>query len=200
MVQTQQPLNLLQLWWTAVVHPARAFEEVKHKPAPHWAFWVLLVFNVMISLTTNLARVLSGGEVLLPSWLTFLPDDRYLFAELFFLPVARMAIWLLGGAVVHVTLRLMGKASDIDRILQIGGVVYLVVMPYTFLVDWTTLALGVFGFGLIVYIHGIVDLLWSLTLQVIGLKVLLGLKTKLALGLVFVSTLVTFPYLAILAR
>jgi hypothetical protein len=111
-----------------------------------------------------------------------------------------MAVWLLGAAVVHLCLRLLGKPSDIDRILQIGGVVYLVVMPYTFLVDWTTLALGVFGFGLIVYIHGTVDLVWSLTLQVIGLKVLLGLKTKLALGLVLINAVFTFPYLAILAR
>ena len=114
-------MSLIRLWWTALIKPAKAFEEVSCKPAPLWAFWVVLSFNLLISFTTNLARVLSGGEVLLPSWLTFLRDDRYLFAELFFLPVVRMAAWLLGAAIVHLGLRLLGCSSNFDRILQIGG-------------------------------------------------------------------------------
>ena len=52
-------------------HPGRAFEEVRNKSAPIWAFWVLLIFNVLIWLTTNLVRYLSDSEVLLSSWLTF---------------------------------------------------------------------------------------------------------------------------------
>ena len=200
MTNTQQPMNLIQLWWTAIVHPSRAFEEVRKKPAPLWAFQVLLVFNLLISLTTNLARVLSGGKVLLPSWLTFLSDDRYLFAQLFFLPLLRMASWLLGSAIVHLGIRISGRPGDFDRVLQVGGVQYLVVMPYTFLVDWTTLAFGIYGIGLIGIVHGGVDLVWSLTLQTIGLRVLVGLDTKLALGLSVISTAVTLPLLALLAR
>jgi len=200
MTNTQQPMNLIQLWWTAMVHPSRAFEEVRKKPAPLWAFQVLLVFNLLISLTTNLARVLSGGKVLLPSWLTFLPDDRYLFAQLFFLPLLRMASWLLGSAIIHLGIRISGRPGDFDRVLQVGGVQYLVVMPYTFLVDWTTLAFGIYGIGLIGIVHGGVDLVWSLTLQTIGLRVLVGLDTKLALGLSVISEAVTLPLLALLAR
>jgi hypothetical protein len=200
MVQVQRPMKLSLLWWTAIVHPRIAFEEVKMKPAPLWAFKVILIFNILISLTTNLARVLSGGKVLLASWLTFLPDERYLFAQLFFIPPLRMATWLLGSAVVHLGIRLSGRPGDFDRVLQIGGVQYLVVMPYTFLVDWTTLAFGVFGVGLIGVVHAGVDLVWSLILQTIGLRVLLGLGTRFALGLSVISTAVTLPLLAIFAR
>jgi hypothetical protein len=200
MTQDQRTMSLVRLWWNAVAHPGRAFEEVKKNPAPLWAFQVILTFNVMISLTTNLSRLLLGHEILLPSWLTFLPADRYLLAQLFFIPVLRVATWLLGSAIIHLGVRLAGKLSDFDRILMIGGVQYLVVMPYTFLVDWTTLVLGVFQFGLIGILHAGVDLVWSVILQVIGLRVLLGLKPGLAVGLSLVSTAGTLPFLAIFAR
>jgi multisubunit Na+/H+ antiporter MnhF subunit len=193
-------MGLVRLWWTAVVRPRRAFEEVAVKPAPGWAFKVVLSFNVLITLTTTLARVLAGQAPLLPSWLTILPTEKYLFAELFFLPVLRMALWLLGAAVVHSGIRLFGKPSEFDRILTIGGIQYLVVVTYSFLVDWTTLALGAFDIGLIGYIHGGVDLVWSVTLQVIGLRVLLGLKTGFAIGLSLASTAFTLPFLALFAR
>lgn len=200
MAQDQPPMNLFQLWWTAMVHPARAFEEVGRKPSPMWACWVLVIFNLLISLTTNLARFLSSGELLLPSWLTFLPDDRYLFAQLFFIPVLRMLLWVMSSGIVHVILRLSGRKSDFDLILQIGGVIYLVVMPYTLAVDWASLALGVFGFGLIVFIHGTVDLVWSFALTVIGLHVLLRLEWRTAMLLNLLSTLVSLPLLAVFAR
>ncbi len=191
---------MIRLWWDAVVRPRRAFEAVAEKPAPGWAFRVLLVFNVLISLTTNLSRYLTGQAPLLSSWLTFLPADRYLFTQIFFMPVLRMAIWPLGAGIVHIGIRLAGKPSDFDRILTIAGVQYLVVMPYTFLVDWTTLALGVFDMSLIGYIHGGVDLIWSVTLQVIGLRVLLGLRTGFALLLAVVSAAFTLPLLGLFAR
>lgn len=193
-------MNVFELWWTAMVHPSRAFEEVRNKPAPMWAFWVLLTFNILISLTTNLWRYLSGGEPLLPSWLTFLPEDRYLVAQLFFIPVLRMLLWVIVSGVTHVGLRLLGSKSDFDLLLQIGGVVFLVVMPYSFLIDWSTLALGVFGFGLIVYIHGAVDLVWSLVLSVIGLQVLLQLDWRTAIGLNLIATSLVMPFGAIFAR
>ncbi len=50
--------------------------------------------------------------------LTFLPDENYLLAEIFFLPVVRMAVWPLGAGVVHLGIRLAGKPSNMDQILQ----------------------------------------------------------------------------------
>jgi hypothetical protein len=69
-------LNLLELWWAGVVHPAQAFEEVRKKPAPAWGFRVVLLFNLVISLTSLLALYLLGRQPFLPSWLTFLPEVR----------------------------------------------------------------------------------------------------------------------------
>ena len=193
-------MNLFQLYLTAVLRPARAFDEVKKKPAPLWAFRVLLFFNIMISLTSILALYLLKRQPFLPSALTFLSTERYYEAEIFFLPVLRMAAWLLSAALIHVGIRLAGKPSDFDQILNIGGVQYLVVMPYTFAVDWTAIALNAYGFGLIAVLHGTVDLVWATALMVIGLRRLLGIETKLALGVLLLSAAVGTPLLALFAR
>jgi hypothetical protein len=126
--------------------------------------------------------------------------ERYYGFEIFFLPIARLAAWLLGSAVIHLGIRLSGRKSDIDQILNIGGLVYLVVMPYTFAVDWTAIALDAYGFGLIAILHGTVDLVWSITLSVIGLRQLLGIETRLALGLMLLNIAVTLPLLILFAR
>jgi hypothetical protein len=193
-------MNYFQLYVTAVLHPARAFDEIRSRPAPLWAFKVLLVFNLLISATSTLARYLLGQDVLLPSSLTFLPDENYLLAQIFFLPVLRMAQWLLSGAIVHLGIRLAGKPSDMDQILNIAGVIYLVVMPYTFLIDWTLIALNAFNSQVVVGLHGVVDLVWSLALLVIGLRRLLGIETKLALIVSLISSAVGAPLLGLFAR
>ncbi len=193
-------MNYFQLYVTAVLHPARAFDEIRSRPAPLWAFKVLLFFNLLISATSTLARYLLRQDVLMPSALTFLPDENYLLAQIFFLPIVRMAAWLLNAAVVHLSLRLAGKPSNMDQILNIAGVIYLVVMPYTFLVDWTLIALNAFDSQIVVGLHGVVDLVWSLALGVIGLRRLLGIETKLALTVSLIGSAVGMPLLALLAR
>ncbi len=193
-------MNYFQLYLTAVFHPARAFDEIRSRPAPLWAFKVLLFFNLLISATSTLARYLLGYGPMMPSSLTFLPDEHYLLAEIFFLPVVRMLAWLLGAAVIHLGIRLAGKPSDMDQILNISGVIYLVVMPYTFLIDWTSIALNVYGTGVIIILHGVVDLVWSLALGVIGLRQLLAISTKLALTVSLINVAVGIPLLALVAR
>ncbi len=45
-----------------------------------------------------------------------------------------------------------------------------------------------------------VDLVWSLALQVIGLRQLLGIETKLALTVSLINAAVGIPLLALVAR
>ena len=193
-------MNYFQLYLAGVFHPARAFDEIRSRPAPLWAFKVLLFFNLLISATSTLSRYLLGHSPLMPSSLTFLPDENYLLAQIFFLPVVRMEAWLLGAAFTHLCIRLAGKPSNMDLILNMAGVGYLVIMPYTFLVDWTAIALNVYGSGVIIILHGVVDLVWSLALGVIGLRRLLGLSAKFALAVSLIGALVVMPLQALLAR
>jgi len=190
-------MNLLQLWWTGLTSPRRAFAELRSRPAPQWGFWVVLVFNLLISATTTLPRYLLGQGILMPSALTFLPDENYLLAEIFFLPPVRVLHWLLSAAVVHLSLRLIRHPGGFDQLLNMGGLGYLIVMPFILVTDWLFIAAG--RYDIAEYVHSL-TLPWSLILSVIGLKEVLGVKAATALGLAVVGTPLTLPLLAIFAR
>lgn len=192
--------TLLRLWRLGTFRPRRGFDALRDVPAPAWGFRVVLAFNLAVSATSLLALQLLGRHPLLPSWLTFLPTERYFLAEMIFLPLLRTGTWLLGAATTHLVLRLNGRPSDLDTLLNIGGLVYLVVMPYTFAVDWTAIALNAYGLGLIAILHGTVDLVWSTALLATGLRRLLGAPARLALAGALLSAAATLPLLALLAR
>ena len=54
--------------------------------------------------------------------------------------------------------------------------------------------------SLIDYIHGGVDLVLTTIIQVIGLRVMLGLRTGSAIALSLLCNAFTIPFLAIFAR
>jgi hypothetical protein len=189
-------MNLLHLWWTGLTSPRRAFAELRARPAPQWGFWVVLVFNLAISATT-LVRYLLGQDLLMPSALTFLPSEKYLLAEVFFLPPLRVLHWLLSAAVLHLGLRLTRHPGGFDQLLNMGGLGYLIVMPFILVTDWLFIAVGRYDFA--EYVHSL-TLPWSLILTVIGLNERLGVKAATALGLAVVGTPLTLPLLAIFAR
>jgi len=190
-------MNLLRLWWAGVTTPRRAFEELKNKPAPSWGFWIVLIFNLLISLTTLLALELLGRRPLMESWLTFLPTEKYLLPEMFFLPPLRVLVWLMGAATVHLGLRLAKQKSDFDQILNIGGMGYLIIMPFILVSDWLLIALN--QYPIAEYTHPLAAF-WSIALTFIGLKKILGTRTGLALGMSLLSELVSIPLLAVFVR
>ena len=192
-------MNLFQLWRTGVVNPSRAFEALSDKAAPQWGFWVVLLFNVAISLFTLLPLHLLGRGPQLESALTFLPTEDYLVAEIFFLPVLRVAVWLLDGAITHVGIRLFDRHSDFDQILNIGGLTYLIVMPPLMLSDWVLIALDCYQVTITGFTHGFVAI-WSLFLSVIGLQKLLDVEGRLAFGLSLLNMVVGISIFAIFAR
>lgn len=189
--------TIFQLWWLGILHPSRAFDAIRTKPAPAWGFWILVVFNLAISLTTDLARWLLGDPPLLESWLTFLPNQDYLFAELFFLPVLRVLLALLGAGVIHVFLRLVNQPSDYDTQVNLGGMTYLIVMPVILVSDWILLIVGHYELSL--YTHPL-SIFWSIPLGVIGVRRLLGVGLSYALVGVLLSFVLSVPFLSIFAR
>jgi hypothetical protein len=190
-------MNLPHLWWTGIVHPTKAFDELKAKPAPVWGFWVVLVFNLLISATTLLTQYLLHRPPFLESWLTFLPTDRYFLPEMFFLPPLRVLVWLMGAAMVHLGLRLARQTSDIDLILNIGALGTLVIMPVILVSDWLLIVSN--AYFVAEFTHPVAAL-WGLVLTAIGVKRLLGVKSGFAFLLALISTLLSIPFLAIFAR
>jgi len=77
MAQTQPPMSFLQLWWIGLWQPSRAFLERSGFAAPLWGLWAILIRFVVTALTTTLALYLLGRTPFTPSYLTFLPTERY---------------------------------------------------------------------------------------------------------------------------
>lgn len=179
-------MNFVQLWLLGLVNPSRAFDELRKKPAPFWGFWAILVRFVPTSLTSTLALHLLGRTPFAPSYLTFLSTENYYTVEIFFLPVFGLAAWLLGSAVVHLCLRLAGRPSSFDWVLNVIGFGLLIVMPAVWLLDWLSIALNVYGRGITPVIHVLLSL-WEVALFGIGLSKMEGLHFWPAclLGLIF---------------
>jgi hypothetical protein len=190
-------LHLVQLWWQGIISPRRAYDELRSKPAPQWGFWVVVTFNLLISATTLLAQYLLRQDLVMPSWLTFLPDDKYLLYEMFFLPPLRVLVWIASAGITHLGLRMIRQPGGFDQLLNMGGLGYLIVMPITLASDWVLVALD--RYDLAQFTHSLL-LPWAFYLTVVGMKVVLGVKTSTAAILFLISTALTLPLLAIFAR
>lgn len=134
-------MNFFQVGLLGMVNSSR------EKPAPSWGFWAILVRFVPTSLTSVLALHLLGRTPFAPSYLTFLSTENYYAAEIFHLPAFGLAAWLLGGGVVRLCLRLTGNPSNFDWILNVIGFGLLIVMPAVWFLDWSAIALDVYGVG-----------------------------------------------------
>jgi hypothetical protein len=179
-------VNFVQVWLLGIVNPSRAFDELRRKPAPAWGLWAVLVRYIPTALTSTLALHLLGRTPFAPSYLTFLSTEDYYGAEIFFLPLFGLAAWLLGSAVVHLCLRLVGRPSSFDWVLNVIGFGLLIVMPVAWLLDWLSIALDVYGTGVIPVIHILLSL-WEVALFGVGLSKMEGLPfwSGCLLGLIF---------------
>jgi len=161
-------MRFIGIWFQGLYNPSRAFKRLQPKPAPSWGMWAILVRFVITSLTSILALRLLNRTPFHPSYLTFLAADQYYTAEIFFLPIFGLAGWLLSSALVHLILRGMEKESDFDWILNVVGFGLLIPMPVTWLVDWTAIALNVYGGGMTPLIHALISV-WEIALIGVGL-------------------------------
>jgi hypothetical protein len=162
-------MSFIRIWFQGIVNPSRAFDELQKKPAPSWGLWAILVRFVPTALTSLLALRLLGRTPFEPSYLTFLSTENYYKVEIFFLPVFGLVAWLLGSAVVHLCLRLSGRPSHFDQILNVTGFGLLIVMPAVWLLDWLSIAFHIYGGSVTPLIHSLISL-WEIVLIGIGLS------------------------------
>ena len=161
-------MSFLRIWILGLYNPAAAFRRLQPKPAPYWGLWAILLRFGITSLTSILALRILNRTPFYPSSLTFLATDQYYTAEFFFLPLFGLACWLLASGLVHLILRGMGNQSDFDWILNVIGFGLLIPMPATWLVDWVSIALELYGRGFTPLIHSLISL-WEMALIAVGL-------------------------------
>jgi hypothetical protein len=172
-------MGFVRVWLAGYYHPVKMIEQLRSKPAPHWGFWAQLLRAALDSFLLYLPLGLLGRTPPEPSYLSLLPTDQYYWHLIWLAPMVLVVEWLLLAAVPHLVLRLAGRPSDFDQILNIGGMAALLVGTLLLIWDWLWFAVG----GVDQYFLGISHLviaLWGTLVSTIGLNRILGVPLWLA--------------------
>jgi hypothetical protein len=192
-------MSFLRVWFTGYVNPTRAIEALRETPAPHWGVAAQVGRAVLDSLLLYLPLALMGRAPSTPSALSFIPTERYYAVSVFSMPAFLVAQWLLLGAVVHVVLRLSGRRSDFDQILNITGLAALVVGAFLVVWDWGYILLGGSDIVFLGVSHLVFDL-WAILITVRGFERILGVPAWLGLVLNLVWMVLGVPLSIIFVR
>jgi hypothetical protein len=171
-------VGFFRVWLLGYVHPEAFIEELGTKPAPQWGVYGQLARALGLSLLFYLPLALLGREPSTPSYLTFLSVRTYFAASVIFAPLLIIATWLLLSAGMHLFLRLTGRPSDVDQILNITGMVDLVVGAVLILWDWLWVLMHWQSVVLLGVSHLII-VVWAVCITALGFKRILGVPVWL---------------------
>ena len=139
-------------------------------------------------------QVLGVVLTLLALWWVFQPIARQLY-----LPLFLVGQWLMLSALLHVLLRLLGRRSDLDQILNITGLAALIVGAFLVVWDWVWIVAGWHNEVLLGLSH-MVLVIWGLAITVLGLKRILDVPVWLGVVLNVVWVAVGWPLSATVMR
>ena len=185
-------MSFFRVWCLGYFSPRRLIEQLEDKPAPQWGFIAQLLRAAAVSLVLYLPLGLTGTQPPIPSYLSFVESCRYYLALVWIAPLVIMAQWLLGAAVIHLVLRLSGRGSSIDQILNITGMAALVVGSVLIIWDWLWYAIGGIDQIWLGISHLVIDL-WGVLIIVTGLKRILRVPVWLAVLLTLASIASSLP-------
>jgi len=184
--------DFLRVWFTGYVSPTKFIDGFADKPAPHWGFYAHLLRVFMDSFLLYLPLFLLGRTPPTPSYVSFISTDTYYGALVWLTPIVFTAQWLLGGSLMHVILRLSGRSSDFDRILNITGMGTLVVGAFLIFWDWLWIIAGSVDQHWLGYSHLLIDV-WGVVITVVGLRKRLGVPVWLGVGMYLLAMAFSMP-------
>ena len=194
-------MSFIRLWVTGYLHPGRAFEALREKPAPLWGLVAVLLRGAILALLWFLPRARMGLQPSMPSGLAAIPTETYYWSSLWLFPVFELAKWLLLGAVAHLILRLAGKPNDYDAILNVTGVAAIIIEPVLLAWDWIAFAAGWGESAVFMGLsHAVIAWPWGLALAAIGFKKVLGLPARITVPLMLLIDLLFLPLAATFLR
>ena len=175
-------MRIFRLWIDGIARPLKMAASLSDAPAPALGLAAVLIRFIATSLTSILALYLLARLPFVPSELTMLPTERYYLAEMFFLPLWGLAIWILMGSFVYLSLRFINSKSDYDKILNIIGIGMLVPMPFLWIWDWTAITLNIYTVINQAITHSIAQS-WEATIQAVCYAKVLRIRLPIAIAL-----------------
>jgi hypothetical protein len=185
-------MYFLRTWLSGYYNPIQFIEQLKSTPAPHWGIYASLLRGILDSIFLYLPVSLMGRVPPTPSYLSFLPTEKYYASLVWLGPFVLLAEILVAAVVVHVLLRLLGRQSDIDQIINIIGFSGLVVGAILIPWDWAWYAAGMANQYFLGISHLIIDL-WTLVIMTIGFRKILSVSLWLSIVLSIITILASLP-------
>lgn len=185
-------VDLVRLWAMGYVSPGRMVGELRSRPAPHYGLLAQLVRGLLDALLLYLPMALLGRVPPLRSYLSFIPTERYYLALVFLAPLVLEAILIFQSAFVHLALRLLGRRSDFDAIINICGMAALIVGAVILPWDWLWILRGGVDQVWLGMSHLVISL-WGVAITALGLKRTLGVPLGLAVALSLLQIPIALP-------
>ena len=192
-------MSFLRAWLIGYYSPAQLIEQIRDKPAPQWGIFAQLLRGILVSILVYLPVSLMGRVPPTPPYLSFVPIERYYHALIWMAPFVLLAQLLMGSVVIHVILRLIGRHSDIDQILNIGGMSALVVGAVLIPWDWAWFALGAADQYFLGISHLVISL-WAVVIMVVGLRRILSVPFWLSIIVIIIQFPVEVPFAMMFMR
>jgi len=192
-------MNFFKVWFAGYTNPKKFMDVIISKPAPHWGLYATLIRGLMDGLLLYLPIAIMGRNPPTPSYLSWIAAESY-YQTLIWLTLLIFIIqWLLGGAIIHVYLRMTDQSSDIDQILNLTGMSGLVVALILLIWDWLWFFIGGVDQYFLGISHLIIDI-WWFVLVVNGISRGSGVSRAHALGACMLSFVSVFPLAIIFMR
>jgi len=185
-------MGFLRLWAAGYARPVAFVDGLRSKPAPHWGIYGQLVRAGLDSLLIYLPVALMGRVPPTPSYVSFIPTETYYVALIGLCPVFLIGGLLLSAAFLHVALRLSGRWSDFDQVLNLIGMGALVVGAVLIPWDWMWFAIGGVDQIFLGLSHLVISL-WGTMLTVLGLKRTLDVPVVLGIIVSVLAIPVSLP-------
>ncbi len=192
-------MGFFQTWLVGYYSPARVVEGLQGAPAPQWGVYAQVLRALLDGLLLYLPLALMGRQPSTPPYLSLFPADGYFGTLVWLAPLFLVGQWLFLSALVHVLLRLLGRHSDLDQILNITGLAALIVGAFLVAWDWVWIAAGWHNEVLLGLSH-MVLVIWGAVIIVLGLKRILDVPVWLGVVLNVVWVAAGWPLSAVVMR
>lgn len=191
--------RFLKTWLVGYWRPSLFVNNLKEAPAPHWGVYAQVLRGLMDATLLYLPLALMGRQPSTPSYLAFIPTSKYYLASILIAPIFIVCQWLLAAVIQYLVLRLSGRPSDMDLILNITGMAALVVGAFLIVWDWIWIIMGWENVYLLGVSHLLLDI-WGIVITTLGFKRLLSLPTWLAITISLLGFPIGIPLAVLFMR
>ncbi len=171
--------ELARCWVCGLVNPVAVMRALPEAGWPRLGLVAVATRFTVQDLVQTLPLALLGRRPFIPARPPVRPEHYYR-AQLVFLPVAGVGLWLLMGATAHGLLLLTGERSDLGRVLDVIGVGMLIPMPALWACDAALIAADRFRLPELAVVNPTVQL-WETALFCVGLRTVLGVSWRRAI-------------------